>query len=154
MKRVFTIIIAAVLALAMLTACGAKNVDLKKVLDDINSKYDLSTLTAVDNVENLKRYYTIPPEDVKQFAAEFTKAASEGYTEVILIEAVDADAAGRIKTQLDSRLRSQLSDAKSYNAEQVSMIEACSPKDNGNFVWLVISDKQADINADIEKALK
>ena len=154
MKRVFTIIIAAVLALAMLTACGAKNVDLKKVLDDINSKYDLSTLTAVDNVENLKRYYTISPEDVKQFAAEFTKAASEGYTEVILIEAVDADAAGRIKTQLDSRLRSQLSDAKSYNAEQVSMIEACSPKDNGNFVWLVISDKQADINADIEKALK
>ncbi|HBE15119.1 MAG TPA: hypothetical protein DCY72_02570, partial [Ruminococcaceae bacterium] len=49
---------------------------------------------------------------------------------------------------------SQLSDAKSYNAEQVSMIEACSVKEKGSFVWLVISDKQADINAEIEKALK
>lgn len=154
MKRVFTIIIAAVLVLATLTACGAKNVDLKKVMDDVNSKYDLSTLTAVESADNLKRYYTIPTEDVKQFAAEFTKSASEGYTEVVIVEAVDADAAGRVKTQLEGRLRNQLSDAKSYNAEQVSMIEACSVKDSGNFVWLVISDKQADINADIEKALK
>ena len=154
MKRIFTIIIAAVLALAILTACGAKNVDLKKVMDDVNSKYGFSTLTAVESADNLKRYYTIPAEDVKQFAAEFTKAATEGYTEVVLVEAVDANAAGRIKAQLESRLRSQLSDAKSYNAEQVSMIEACSVKDNGNFVWLVISDKQADINADIETALK
>ena len=154
MKRAVTIIIAAVLTLAMLTACGTKNVDLKKVLDDINNQYGLSALTAVENADNLKRYYTIPTEDVKQFAAEFTKAASDGYAEVVIVEAPDTDAAGRVKTQLENRLRSQLSDAKSYNAEQVSMIEACSVKEKGNFVWLVISDKQADINADIEKALK
>ena len=154
MKRVFTIIIAAVLALAMLTACGAKNVDLKKVLEELNSKHDLSTLTAVDSVENFSRYYTIPAEHVKQFAAEFTKSSTDGYTEVILVEATDDKSAAEVKKQLESHLQDQLRDAKRYKAEHVSMIEACSVKDKGNFIWLVISDKQEDINADIEKALK
>lgn len=154
MKRILIIMTAAVMVLALLTACGSKEADLKKVMNDVNTTCGLTGLTAVDDTDNLSRYYRIPAEDVKQFAAEFTKAASDGYTEVVLIEAVDADAAGRAKTQLDSRLRSQLSDAKSYNAVQVSMIEGCKVMENGNYVWLVIGDKQADINADIEKALK
>ena len=155
MKRILAIVVAAVLALTALTACGgAKNVDLKSLLADINNTHGLGGLTTVENTDNLKRYYMIPSEDVKQFAAEFTKAASDGYTEVVMVEAVDGDAAGRVKTQLETRLRSQLSDAKSYNAEQVSMIEACTVKEKGNYVWLVISDKQADINTYIEKELK
>lgn len=155
MKRILTIVVAAVLVLATLTACGgAKNVELNELMKKINDTYGLTGLTAVEDADNLNRYYRTPKEDVKQFAAEFTKAASDGYTEVVLIEAVDADAAGRVKAQLEARRNSQLSDAKSYNAEQVSMIEACSVKEKGSFVWLVISDKQADINAEIEKALK
>lgn len=155
MKRILTIVVAAVLVLATLTACGGtKNVDLNELMKKINDTYGLTGLTAVEDADNLNRYYRTPKEDVKQFAAEFTKAASDGYTEVVLIEAVDADAAGRVKAQLEARRNSQLSDAKSYNAEQVSMIEACSVKEKGSFVWLVISDKQADINAEIEKALK
>ena len=155
MKKILTIIVAAVLVLATLTACGGtKNVDLNELMKKINDTYGLTGLTAVEDADNLNRYYRTPKEDVKQFAAEFTKAASDGYTEVVLIEAVDADAAGRVKAQLEARRNSQLSDAKSYNAEQVSMIEACSVKEKGSFVWLVISDKQADINAEIEKALK
>ncbi len=155
MKRILTIVVAAVLVLATLTACGGtKNVDLNELMKKINDTYGLTGLTAVEDADNLNRYYRTPKEDVKQFAAEFTKAASDGYTEVVLVEATDADAAGRVKAQLEARRNSQLSDAKSYNAEQVSMIEACSVKEKGSFVWLVISDKQADINAEIEKALK
>ena len=155
MKRIMMIVVAAILTLAMLTACGgAKNVDLNELMKKINDTYGLTGLTAVEDADSLNRYYRTPKEDVKQFAAEFTKAASDGYTEVVIIEATDADAAGRVKTQLEARLHSQLSDAKSYNAEQVSMIEACSVKEKGNFVWLVINSKQADINAEIEKALK
>lgn len=154
MKKVLTILTAALLVLALLTACGAKQVDLNQVMKDINNTYGLANLTAVEDTDNLKRYYRIPTEDVKQFAAEFTKAATDGYTEVVLIEAVDADAAGRTKTQLETRLNSQLNDAKSYNASQVSMIESCKVKESGNFVWLVIGEKQEQINADIEKALK
>lgn len=154
MKRILTVFTAVILVLMMLTACGTKNVDLKKVMEDINSTYGLTNLTAVEDTDNLNRYYKIPAENVKQFAAELTKSASDGYTEVVLIEATDADAAENVKTQLESRLRNQLSDAKSYNAEQVSMIESCKVKESGNFVWLVISEKQAEINADIENALK
>lgn len=155
MKRILTIVVAAVLVLATLTACGGtKNVDLNELMKKVNDTYGLTGLTAVEDADNLNRYYRTPKEDVKQFAAEFTKAASDGYTEVVLVEATDADAAGRVKAQLEARRNSQLSDAKSYNAEQVSMIEACSVKEKGSFVWLVISDKQADINAEIEKALK
>ena len=154
MKRVFTIFITSLVVLTMLTACGAKNVDLNKVLDDVKSKHDLSGLTAVDSVEKFSRYYTIPTEDVKEFAAEYTKSSTDGYTEVALVEAVDDKAAAEVKAQLERHLQDQLRDAKSYHAEHVSMIEACSVKDSGNFIWLVVCDKPDDINADIEKALK
>lgn len=155
MKRVLALLTALLLVLAMFTACGAKkNVDLNTVLNDVNSKHGLASLTKVEDTSGLNRYYKVAAEDVKQFAAELTKSASEGYTEVILIEATNADAAGKIKDLLETHRQDQLGDAKSYHPEQVNMIEACSAKTSGSFVWLVISDKQADINADIEKALK
>ena len=153
MKRIITILTAALLVVVLFTACGAKEVDLKALMEDINTKYELTGLTNVEDADALHRYYQTDAENVKQFAAEFSKEAGN-YNEIILIEAADAAAAESITKQLELRLRNQLSDAKSYNAEQVSMIEGCEVKENGNYVYLVIGDKQNEINADIEAALK
>ena len=154
MKRILTIITAAVLVLALFTACGSeKTVDLKALLDDINTTYGFTDMKTVDDVESLNRYYQVDAESIKQFAAQLP-ASSKDFNEIILIEAVDANAAGQIKVLLDARLRSQLSSAKSYNADQVSMVEACETKQNGNYVYLVIGDKHDEINATIEEALK
>ena len=155
MKRILTILTAALLILALCTACGdtAKNVDLKALMDEINPTYNLTGLKAVEDTASLNRYYQIEEAGVKQFAAELTSSGSN-YNEVVLIEAVDSAAAESIKAKLDERLRSQLSNAKSYDAEQVSMIEGCSVKVNGNFVYLIVGDQHADIEATVEAALK
>ncbi|HBE15118.1 MAG TPA: hypothetical protein DCY72_02565, partial [Ruminococcaceae bacterium] len=66
MKRILTIVVAAVLVLATLTACGGtKNVDLNELMKKINDTYGLTGLTAVEDADNLNRYYRTPKEDVK-----------------------------------------------------------------------------------------
>lgn len=154
MKRILTILTAALLILAICTACGsAKSVDLKALLDEINTTYGFTDMKTVEDTDSLNRYYQVGADSVKQFAAQLP-ASSKDFNEIILIEAVDENAANQIKTQLDARLRSQLSNAKSYNAEQVSMIESCETKQNGNYVYLVIGDKHSEIDAIIAQALK
>ena len=153
MKRILTVITAAVLVMALLAACGAKNVDLGAVLDNINNTYSLSGMKAVEDTDNLNRYYQIDPASVKQFAAEIASSAKD-YNEIVIIEATDSKATDSIKALLDARLRSQLSNAKSYDAGQVSMVEACEVKVSGNYVYLVIGENHEAIVAEIEKAIK
>ena len=154
MKRFFTILTAALLIVAALTACsGAKSKDLKAVMDKINTDQQLTGLKQIESTDDLNRYYQIEAASVKQFAAELSSSATD-YTEIILIEAVDQSAADSIKKQLDLRLRNQLSNAKSYAANQVAMIEACEAKETGSFVTLVIGDKHAEIEATVAEALK
>ena len=154
MKRVISIVLAAILMVGVLSACGAKkDVDFKTVMSDINSKYSLSGLKTLESTDDLNRYYAINTADIKQFAAELSTAASQ-YTEIVLVEANDQTAADNVKKQLEAHLAGQLSNAKSYDADQVAMIESCSVKQTGNFVYLVVSDKFAEITGEIEAALK
>ena len=153
MKKVLTIAVALVLVACCLVACGGKtDIDLSSLLTDINNSHGISDLKILETTGDLNRYYSIAEEDVKQFAAELTTQASQ-YNEVIIIEAVDADAAGRIATQLNSHLDAQLNTAKSYDKDAVAMIESCSVKQSDNIVYLVISDKSADITKTIEDAI-
>ena len=155
MKRLFAVVIAVLLAVCSLAACGsesAANVDLKSALSDINSQFGLSDLKVLENTSDLDRYYSVSEADVKSFAAELTTAAKQ-YNEVIIIEANDAAAAENIKSALNAHLDSQLSTAKSYDADAVAMIESCSVKTSGNFVYLVIGESAAAINSLIEKAI-
>lgn len=154
MKRIISIVLVAILMMAALSACGggAKDVNLSTVIETVNSQFGYTDLKVLEDTDALNRYYQISADDVKQFAAELSTTASQ-YTEVVLVEAVDADAAGRVKTQLDAHLGTQLNTAKSYDAEQVAMIEACSTKQVGNFVYLVVSDKFAEVTGVIDTAL-
>lgn len=154
MKRIISVIVAAVLMMAVLTACGgAKAADLNAIMSDINTQFGYTDLKTLEDTDALNRYYQISADGVKQFAAELSTTASQ-YTEVVLVEATDSTAADSIKTQLAAHLGTQLNTAKSYDAEQVAMIEACSVQQNGNYVWLVVSDKYSEITAIIDAALK
>ena len=153
MKKLFMIFVALMLVACTLVACGsAKDVDLSALLTQINDSYGISDLKILESTSDLNRYYSVDEADVKQFAAELTTKASQ-YNEVIIIEAVDANAADRVATQLNSHLDSQLNTAKSYDKDAVAMIEACSVKQSNNIVYLVISDQSADINKTIEDAI-
>lgn len=157
MKRFAAIILAALMLMGVLAACGesadnsgsASSVDLNTVMTGVNTAFGISGMKTVDD---LNRYYQIDPADVKSFAAEYSTDSSN-YTEVVIVDAKDAAAAANIKAKLDERLQKQLSDAKSYHPDQVAVIEACSPQQAGNVVFLVISDKYNDIVNNIKGAL-
>lgn len=159
MKKVLSLLCAVILLVSALAACsgdknadGASDVDLSQVLADINERFDINDLKILENTDDLNRYYAIDGADVKQFAAELTTQASV-YLEVIMVEAVDSDAAARVAVMLNNHLDTQLSTAKSYDADQVAAIENCKVTTNGNIAYLVISEDYDEIAGYIQSVL-
>lgn len=170
MKRILAICIAILMMLTMLSACGEKaepdsesqqeikTVSLPELLENINTKFDISAesvqgLEIISTNDDLYRKYMISEEDIKQFGAERSSSKTD-YMELVLVEANDEDALTKIVNQMSSRLDAQLSTARSYNPESVALLENCKVKTIGNYIYLVISEKQEEIEAMIEEALE
>lgn len=147
MKKVISLTTVFVLCLTALTAfagcSGSKEVDLKTVLSDINSQYSLS-LKELSDVNDLKKYYSIDTEDVKQFAAEIN-SDSNSRVEIVLVEAVDADAASRVNEALSKTYTSIVTQYSGYNAEKLPMVEACKVTQDGNYVTMIVADQGPEI---------
>ena len=143
MKKVISIVSAFVLCLAIFTGCGAKEVKLSEVMDKINSDFSLS-LQKLDSADELNTYYSIDTADVKQFAAEIDPN-NNAPVEIVLIEAVDADAATRVESALTTRYNAIYSQYSSYTPEQLDMVKACKVTKDGNFVSMIVADKGADM---------
>lgn len=143
MKKVISIVSAFVLCLAIFTGCGAKEVKLSEVMDKINSDFSLS-LQKLESADELKTYYSIDTADVKQFAAEIDPN-SNAPVEIVLIEAVDADAATRVESALTTRYNAIYSQYSSYTPEQIDMVKACKVTKDGNFVSMIVADKGAEM---------
>ena len=154
MKRIIAFALAAMMSVAVLAGCGgssdsksesgstasqASSADLNTVLDKINSENSLS-LDKIDDVKKLKRYYSIEEADVKQFAGETDKSDPNAPIEVVLVEGIDADAAGRIESALNTRYSSVLNTYTSYSPDKVDMVKACKVTKDGNFVSLIIAE--------------
>ena len=143
MKKVISIASAFVLCLAIFTGCGAKEVKLSEVMDKINSDFSLS-LQTLESADELNTYYSIDTADVKQFAAEIDPN-NNAPVEIVLIEAVDADAASRVESALTTRYNAIYSQYSSYTPEQLDMVKACKVTKDGNFVSMIVADKGADM---------
>lgn len=143
MKKVISIVSAFVLCLAIFTGCGAKEVKLSEVMDKINSNFSLS-LQTLESADELNTYYSIDTADVKQFAAEIDPN-NNAPVEIVLIEAVDADAATRVESALTTRYNAIYSQYSSYTPEQLDMVKACKVTKDGNFVSMIVADKGAEM---------
>lgn len=143
MKKVISIVSAFVLCLAIFAGCGAKEVKLSEVMDKINSDFSLS-LQTLESADELNTYYSIDTADVKQFAAEIDPN-NNAPVEIVLIEAVDADAASRVESALTTRYNAIYSQYSSYTPEQLDMVKACKVTKDGNFVSMIVADKGADM---------
>ena len=154
MKKITAVILVLLFVVAAVSGCGSssKNVDLNALMDKINTDHNISGLKVVEDTSKLKRYFEIEESDVKQFAAEYASDASV-YQAVILVEAVDADAASRIATSLDNHLDSQISEAKSYSPESEEMLSKCKVSQNGNFVCLIIGDDAESIQKEVDSEI-
>ncbi|MCH5300891.1 MAG: DUF4358 domain-containing protein [Ruminococcus sp.] len=143
MKKIVSILCAAIICLVAFAGCsGQTDVDLKSVLDEMNSAYDTAGLEKITDVNDLNTYYQINPDDVKQFAAEISSSA-DSPVEVVLVEAKDATAAQNVTTQLSNRYNSIYSQYASYSPDQLDMVKACKVTTDGNFVSMIVSKDAA-----------
>ena len=147
MKKWICIALIAVLALA-LTACGGKKeeaapaaeVKLADLLTSFKLDEEMMTLTEAD----MSDIYGIEAADMKQFAAAVNGSGIKA-DEIVLVEAVDSDAAGRVKQALDNRLQSKLNELENYLPEEYAVAKACSVNATGNFVSMIVAPNAADL---------
>lgn len=143
MKKVVSLVSVIIMCLSILSGCGSSNADLSEVMGKINTDFNLS-LRKLENVDDLNTYYSINTADVKQFAAEID-SNSNAPQEIVLVEAVDADAASRVEQALTNRYNSIYGTFKSYSPEQVSVVEGSKVTKDGNFVSMIVAENSADM---------
>ena len=151
MKRFWICCLAVVLVLA-LAACGggesagneggndapATTVDLKALKDSILSQVPITDpLDLQDGY--LKDTLGIDDADVKSWSGATSLAGSTGFPdELVLIEAADKDAAGRVKTALENHIENMKTQAKDYSPEGYALAESCKVLQEGNYLALFL----------------
>ncbi len=143
MKKIIAIalILVCVFSFTACTTDAPKEVDLEKVMQDINTQCNITNAQALE-IEDLASYYLIMESSVKAFSAEID---TTGITEIVLVEAISEEAAASVATELDKRLQSKVSEAASYEAELLDIVKNAEVKTNGNYVSMIVCD-------DIDKA--
>ncbi len=144
-KKVISLFFAGVILSVLFAGCSdTKEVNLPEMMNEINSEFGIFGLTQVEDADKLNLYYQIDASDVKQFAAEFSLESTTP-TEVVLVEAVNADSVSRIVSALQLRFDSQKLNFGSYNPDAVKIFDDCKVSQNGNFVSMIISEQVAEI---------
>ena len=148
MKKVLSILLATTLLLLSMCACSGKEKpqvkDFATIKSEIKNKVDLSSLYEVSDVEELCILYGIDAADVSDYMAYYSLTGVDS-EEIAVIEAVDSNAADRIKSALMIRYNSKLNEAASYDASQYDLVKKCSVEVNNNIVSMIIRDDAADI---------
>ena len=152
MKKIFASALIIVMCALMLFGCGEaaqttdtnalKDVALSTATDKLNSDiFDGGeSMKVIDSLDKLELYYDIAPEDVAEFSAEISKNSATEIDEVVIIKAVDSNAAKRIADKLELRLQSQKDLCASYSAELLAVAEKCEVRTKDVLVTLVICD--------------
>ena len=143
MKKIFAIALVCALALG-LAACGGsapKTMDIDAVKAQI-----MENVKPVDPLDlpadRLAELYGIAAEDVKKSACFITMGGSFP-DEVVIVEAVDSAAAGRIAEKLQKRLDDVTNQAQNYDADQFALLKKCKVQRIGSYLALFISAENA-----------
>jgi hypothetical protein len=145
------------LCMLMLCACGAQ-----PVVKDVNVNELMGTMLTFSKIEDgmleltqddLLDLYGIKSEDVKQFAAQICINSLQA-DEIVLIEAVDAQAAARVKEKLDARYQTKLNENRDYLVDEFAKIEKCEVRMDGNFVSLIVVSDAEGADAAYKAAVK
>ena len=144
MKKFVSILLLVTLVL-ILAACGGKKEPAAAVnLGDVLAKFSLGEEMMALGESDLLDLYGINAADVKQFAGAVNTSGIK-CDEIVLIEAVDADAAGRVKTALDTRYQAKLNEMENYLPDEYAIVKECQVTSSGNFVAMIVGPTAAEL---------
>ena len=162
MKKIFAALFATVIALCF-CACGGTSESsaqpsqgsaeaavsakpLKEIFEDIKTQVGIENLTELSNVRTLDRYYGITEDKVSEFAGG-NNSSGVSQEEIVLIKAVDDNAAAAVEGSLNDRYNSKLEQSRNYNPEQAVLFENSDVETDGLYISLVISPDADKINS-------
>ena len=144
MKKFVSILLLVALVLT-LAACGGKKEPAAAVnLGDVLAKFSLGEEMMALGESDLLDLYGINAADVKQFAGAVNTSGIK-CDEIVLIEAVDADAASRVKTALDTRYQAKLNEMENYLPDEYAIVKECQVTSSGNFVAMIVGPTAAEL---------
>lgn len=144
MKKFLAIVLMIAMVLT-LSACGGKKESAKSAnLGEVIAKFSFDGEMMSLDAASMLDLYGIKAEDMKQFAATVNTSGID-CDEVILVEAVNADAAARVKTALDNRYQAKLNETENYLPDEYAIIKTCSVTANGNYVAMIVAPNAADM---------
>lgn len=120
---------------------ATSGVSLSGVRDKILSDLGISDYMEI-SMDRLLDLYGIQSADVAQ-SASFATMSGAFPGEVIIVEAVDADAASRIAAKLRTRLDEVLNQYKTYDADTYALAESCTVDTDGRVVSMLLSPDRA-----------
>ncbi len=155
MKKILCCVLMA--SFILLCACSqqpqAKEVDLSTLMGSLAADYGFSEGMLDLTQDDLMELYGVDAADVKQFAAKIRLESIQA-DEVILIEAVDAQAAKRVKEKIDSRYQTKLNETRGYLPAEFEKIEKCKVDVYGNFISMIVLENASEAVTAYEKAIK
>lgn len=173
MKKLFILSLAALLAVAPLSACtdageGESSAESASSVADssVATPVAVDTAKLLESIKGLataKETYVRSADDIfndlgidPETYTEGFQLKDSGITEetVAFFKAKDAAAATSIKDYLDKLVTHTLNTQDNYNEDNYYMAKNAVSKISGDYVYLVMSPSVDNIVAEIEKALK
>ena len=149
MKKVTSVLAAALVLAIMLCACGGAKGNGKKlseVYSAIKSQVTLSEMNEFSDVKALDRFYGISADSVEDFAGGVNNSGVN-MEEIVLVKAKDDNAAASVETALNNRKQAKYNENKNYNPEQAEMIDKCSVTRSGSYVAMILSPNAEKITS-------
>lgn len=155
MKKICSLILSAVMALSLLTACGSANVTI-----DVNEAADTlkTNLSYAGSLEELgskmleNTYDEIDTESITAYKAYVS--ADVTAEEVAVFEMKDDAAATALKTVLEAHVQAQKEIYADYSPEGVVRLDKAVIRQSGKYVILCISDDTDKVASEVDKLLK
>lgn len=153
MKKVLAVTFSVLFMLFAFAGCGSESkssdIELSKILADINDNGGLSSMKTITNTTDLQKQFDVDPEQISEFIAEVSDSG-EFPTTVAVIKANSEENVQNVNDKLNTYLNDKLSNAQSYNKDQVATIKACTVQENGLYSMLVIAENHEDIEKIIQ----
>jgi len=157
MKKTVALLLAVVLCCS-LAACGgtsaAKELDLTAFYEnEIAAKYELPGMMAVEG-EYIDAFYPgLSALELKQQVL-YMPMMNVHATEFLLVEAQNEEDAQKVEEIFAQRLSDLDATWSMYLPEQYALVETAQVLRTGNFVTLIVSDYQSEIESALADALK
>lgn len=133
---------AAILAALALTACSgsgkAKDVDVAKTADELNSSVITTDTLTETKQEMLGSIYFF--EDGQVVNSKVYMSGNATADEIVVVECKDEDTAKKVAELLNTRVKNQKDLFAAYNADEAAKLDKAIVKSSGKYVVLCVCD--------------